>query len=372
MDALIFSLFYIYEDGRIFVKHSSDKYESDYYKTKKVYKEKKDCYFLVLNKTLELFNKEFFEKDSFFDRLYASVQLHKIDKLFKFFKVYRMAKKREEILSSEIDPEKSKVYSSLGCKVEEDIVKWFDRKIFRNEEFINYCLETEYHDPLGYLKSLINTFTTQYSKWLIDENYNICAFLDECKEATKKYIENQLESISLNLWEDIFEPIFAIRNLGFEPQNKSAVNYKKLVDQLIKKLYDIRYVNIKEFFNSCRSIYNTKSKSDLNKEFYQLFKDIMFVPDKTNFINLIYDKEYNDDEAKEFLENNQEIKEYVDAAFQLDKRYNSFWKEYYFDSRNTLKLYAKSWPESNEDYMKYLFEISIKKLNEICVLKGEN
>lgn len=259
----------------------------------------------------------------------------------------------------------------MGCKKEEDIVKWYDYKIFYDKEFIDFCLETEYPDPFGYLKSLIYDATTRHSRLLIDEKCNISDFLDEIKKLTKNNIENKLESISLSLWEDIFDPIFEIRNLGFEPKNKSAINYKKSVDQLIKKLYDIRYEPINELLNACHSISNIKCKNDLNREFYQLFKNIMFVPDKTNFVNLIYNTEYNDDEAKEFLETDEKTKAYVDAAFQLDKKYNSFWEEYYFTSRNALESYSKSWPESNDDYMKYLFEIVIKKLNEICVLTGK-
>ena len=53
------------------------------------------------------------------------------------------------------------------------------------------------------------------------------------------------------------------------------------------------------------------------------------------------------------------------------KKNHGFWEKYYFDSREFSKSYAKSWPENEDDYTKYLFELVIEDLNNICVYKNK-
>lgn len=364
MDILILSLFYIYENGRVYKAHLKD--GESYYKTQKVYTQKKDCYLLVLNKVLELFDKDFFERASSQDRLYASAQLYKIDDLFKFFKVCRMAKMREEIINSETHRNKAKFYYGLGCKEIEDIINSFDNMVFRDKEFIDFCLKSEYHDPFGYFKGTVNE---AYLKVIYGED-DIFSLLETCKQVTKERIQEQLGLMSSGL-EDVFESINAINDFVFEPKNKRAKHHKELVDNLIKKLHDIKYADINRLLNLRNSICVQTNEIILNMDFYEYFRNIMFVPDKTNFLNMLCNKTYDDNDAKSFMETHKEIKDYVEYAVKLDAKYHSFWEEYYLTNADILKSYVNSWTDSNEDYMKYLFEIVIRDLNKKCVLTGE-
>ena len=282
-----------------------------------------------------------------------------------------MSGQKEEILAAETRRKKAEIYSSLGCEEVEEIIDAFNSNVFKDEEFVKFCIETEYPDPFGYFKSVVYEATTRNARFLIEEKYNISKLLDECKKITKERIEQELKTISINLCDDFFDSINAIHNLCFEPKNESARNYKKSVEKLIQKFYNIKYADINKLFDSCESMHYIFDESEFNREWYEYFKSIMFIPDRTNFLNMLYNTEYNEEQAKKFIGTDEKIKEYVDKAFEFDKRYHSFWEDYYFGCRDTLKNYMNSWPESDENYMKFLFEIVIANLNEKCVLTDE-
>lgn len=177
---LIFSLMYIYYDGRDFEKNRT---KSDGRLPKRNSIASPFSYKLVLKYALKLFPDDNIPQ-GFNGRstvimlkesdlvVYTMVQLMWIDKVFKFFKINKMCHVKDECLSDEFmqficDKINLKYVEVIGLK---DYLK---KSIFENDEFVEYCIKVDCCDPFTVFKEIFEHYLKEFSMCMKNAQWDI-------------------------------------------------------------------------------------------------------------------------------------------------------------------------------------------------------
>lgn len=91
------------------------------------------------------------------DFIFYMIQLHKIDTTFKFFKIDAMNIARKKFMA---ENNLQKICDQLKLRYREiiSLEKTLVAEIFEDEDFVKYCLETEFNDPLLVFSILLDTY----------------------------------------------------------------------------------------------------------------------------------------------------------------------------------------------------------------------
>ena len=146
LDSINFLLFFIYQDGRLF-KNSSKRKPNFSIKTSCSKCSQKK----VFEQMVSLIKHEFLNSNDLSKEVFDFVELYNMDKFFKLFKINRMVRQYNWFMSTENLKE---IYENFDFSFEESqvFVQEFIDEVFKNEEFIKFCLNCDYPDPLNVFK----------------------------------------------------------------------------------------------------------------------------------------------------------------------------------------------------------------------------
>ena len=219
-----------------------------------------------------------------------------------------------------------KMYNRFNLKYSEvtKLEEIFDEEIFYNDKFVEYCLRTNYHDPLLIFSMVLESTSQHYFDIMNDPMKN--RMLNDCWQ--KNYLK-------ANAIYKIFEKDFSFReylifcrNLTINKINSLVCKVNKAVklDNDKRKLSfkdDPRYIQFEtiDFYE----------KYILN---FAAHKEEMEIEDFDD-----YDIFYTCKGEEEYC--------YVHASV--------YWDEYYFCDKERLEGYASATLKDEKDYMTYLF-----------------
>lgn len=334
-NALLFAFEYIYlsikvkEDKKYKVLQTKRRVDIS-----KVFTSDENTLKTLLLKTLNNFSKEN-QSENIEDRIFDIYQLKSIDKNYSFFKINRMVQRIEEI---NVESTFKRMYERFDLKYNEvvELEKTFKEEIFYNKNFIRYCLDTDFHDPLYIFNIVLNTFSehrynmlndplkNQFIEFFLENNQHLdpndvykfysCnlsfrEFLSFCKTMTKSIIDKMLIIVNRRFKTDIEKTNFYRQNITKFSNDKNIANLKNC---------------ILRFTERTDSKHAEESSS------------------KISTYNIIF---YGANDSE-----NVKIKE--------EKNVNTmYWSEYYFDNRERLKKYAYAETKDENDYMTFLFNI---------------
>ena len=283
LDAIVFSLLFIYQDGRNYSEFLSDK------KPFPRFRKENSCslfsYKAAMNQVLSLYDELNEKIFSYEDFAYYLVQTYKIDKVFKFFKLNSMNIAREKMKQ---EYELQYICDHFKLKYREiiSLEKTIEDKIFRDPEFIRYCLETDFYDPMLVFTTIFKAYLNQvdmmqkYSQEEYDDsslsfkgssdmtdilkNMTFLEFVEFCKDKTKRYIDEviiNLEKEIKNRKKEI--QVNSISPLNIEYWTQYYLDKEKNLDKYAKTAF----YGISE--NEYIDFLANKVIEDLPKSFYK-------------------------------------------------------------------------------------------------------
>lgn len=283
LDAIVFSLLFIYQDGRNYSEFLSDKKPFPRFRTEN------SCsvfsYKTAMNQALSLYNEVNGKIFSYEDFAYYLVQTYKINKVFKFFKLNSMNIAREKMKQ---EYELQYICDHFKLKYREiiSLEKTIEDKIFRDPKFIEFCLETEFNDPMLVFTTLFKVFlnlialtqgsaqygyddsspndTETYDMSCILKNMTFLEFIEFCKIKTRQYINE----VIINLEKDIKNKkkeiqINSISPLNIEYWAQNFLDNEKNLDKYAKTAF----YGISE--NEYIDFLSKKVMKNLPKSFYK-------------------------------------------------------------------------------------------------------
>lgn len=148
-DWIFLVVLFIYYDGRRFSNRYKNEYLPYFDKTRVC---SRYSYKLALRELFEWIDVEKFkETNNNDDLIFIVAQLQRIDETFNFFKINKINTIRNEMLSNDF---LKKIYYSLDLNYEEviNLADILDKEIFKDDEFIEKCLDLNYFNPLFIFK----------------------------------------------------------------------------------------------------------------------------------------------------------------------------------------------------------------------------
>lgn len=324
-------------------------------------------YFSIFKSLINVFDSYYVEYSAIEKRLFTIMLFYKIDRIFKFFKVYQLSKKRSEILHNETRLNRAILYSNFQFNDAAEIIAEFDNHVFKDPKFVDFCLKTEYHDPLDIF----------YSKWLdISYAYISNRYIPECHFDGFDIPVSQMSFLDLiNLAKSL--TIIKISNSIERRDTKLTADViddgKKyqLIHDAIKADNDIKNDELKRI------------------EFNHRFRALSFTPDRIAHIGKTFwkDTDFNETDAQrainEYMKKHENKKDginlHLDEMIQIEEKYSGFWERYYFACRDELEEFIESYAknahndpanaEENEHYMSYLFRVVNDDLKEQLMMQ---
>lgn len=220
LDSINFLLFFIYQDGRVF-KNSTKRKPNFSLKTSCSKCSQK----LVFEQMVSLIKHEFLNSNDLSKEVFGFVELYNMDKVFKLFKINRIVRQYNWFMSTENLKE---IYENFDFSFEESqvFIQEFIDEVFKNEEFIKFCLNCDYPDPL-------NVFKYVFHFLLFEFYYNpkdITGFIDN---DTERHTTSFKEIISCS--KDL--TMVVVRQIYDERFTKTEINLSKLNDELTTEFF---------------------------------------------------------------------------------------------------------------------------------------
>lgn len=151
-EAFIFSLFFMFHDGRELDVDEDKAYDNKRNPINK-FTLKGSCSTRAYKQVLEvMLETSIFKEDTFLnsykdDQIFIAYQLHKIDEIFKFFKVIRMDNSKNRLLSEDtVHFIEDKIMIPYDEKTMTK--KTLKQTVLKDPEFIQECLKADCPDPL--------------------------------------------------------------------------------------------------------------------------------------------------------------------------------------------------------------------------------
>ena len=329
-NAVTFTLTYIYLD----IKTQEDKKYRVLQKRKrvdlsKVFTGDENTLKILLLKILNVLGK-YKKSERIEDRIFEIYQLKNIDRNYSFFKVNKMVQRMEEI---KVESTFEKIYERFDLKYKEvtKLEEIFNEEIFYNDKFIEYCLKTNYHDPLFIFSVVLESTSKHYFDIMNDPMKDM--MFNSCWQ--KNYLK-------ANAKYKIFERDFSFREYLIFCRNLTIHKINSLINRVNKAL-EIENNKKKLCFRENPKYIrfdtiNFYEKYILN---FAVHKEEMIIEDfdyYNHFYTCYGEEEYH----------------YVYAS--------KHWDEYYFSNRERLENYAFATIKDEKDYMTYLFSKVIDSL----------
>lgn len=235
--------------------------------------------------------------------------LRNADKNLKLFKIAQMNARYNKITSSETLNNLCK-YLVLSYEEIIKLKQTISEVILYNDEFIKYCLNTDYHDPLYYLYLVMNSHAKEYYICRVDPKHSCIVNTDEYRNLSSKY--------------------------RFFYENFTLNGYLEFCKKRTIELIEVELKTDAEVLQKTLNKYNVNSgfeTSDISDE------------DKKKLIQLI--DEYNSFKTKNVeipqrirMENDEGGEEFDIAPPKKFSR-KTYWHEYYFSNWNILSAYVR-------------------------------
>lgn len=230
---------FTYYDGR----HFSDRYANKYLP---YFDKRSSCsrysYKLALKELLEWIDVENLKESDNDDVFFIVAQLQKIDETFKFFKINIINAIRKEILSNN---SLKKIYNSLDLNYEEviNLADILDKEIFKDDDFIEKCLNLNYFNPIFIFKYFFeHNITYDY--------VNTCKYDFSKSDDFEKFIRKTTEK-KINLKKLISKSkADTLEYIKIVCVPESMYNEPHHVDRVYKPLKDYYFENHKSLIES--------------------------------------------------------------------------------------------------------------------------
>lgn len=333
INSLIFSVYFIYKDSIDYYLHKgfvNKNYTFDE-KNNVIYHEAMKN---TINKVLSFLDMHYNEHN-FQDHIFRVVQVYKVDKMFKFFKINRLAYRKNQILSDEV---MQRISTNLNLKYRQilELERCFKEEIFYDKHFMKYCIDSDYPDPLFILYYVILSYSEFY-----------------CHIRKKDLLEDYVDSEKLNrnhiLNEEVIFLTNDIQNVGqflsfCKKKVKEYINSViELQEDIINGSEDKKYLNSK--FN-----HPDANNSELERKY------VVDILGYNSHSTVVEKEEYKELFKNRIYEHINKLNDHHDiTAF-------NFWEQYYFGDRELLKEYANS-SDEEDDYMRFLFNQVIEILS---------
>lgn len=276
IDSVNLFLYFIYHDGRTFTSEERCRLPN----FDPIYSCSMESLGIVFEKISMFFSRIPNNND---DWIFYICELFQIDSFFKAFKINRMADRYIEFMS---DENLEKIFKAFNFSYSE--AKRFDSiiidKIFKNCDFIEYCLQCEYLDPFYIFKlnlfheinvherskdakNWYNTLLSEGEKIKCDSDYNhdfseiidkaiektirCIAFIEEDAQSNNDYIFCECKEIDVTLfniqdiiksdyfihyYKDFLNNVFINKQKDNNETNLDFINYFDYLCNVIRKL----------------------------------------------------------------------------------------------------------------------------------------
>lgn len=258
IDILVFSLTFILQDGRVFPEDSSERKKFPRFKVEN------SCsissYKIAFESILNLYSEIMEQCLSYEDFAFYMIQIYKINKGFRFFNLNNILVTKRLLLSDEL---LEFIYERFKLTYKEtlELKETLEKEIFKDNDFISFCLKCEFSNPMIIFKTLFEAILDRYALMYANKNsgtyeelpWNLPFYdtgkitkelsledlIDFSKKKTIQYINKLADEIHKDVTSQRREPeIDSIGSFDIEFWNKNYFSGKDLLGKYIKVDFD--------------------------------------------------------------------------------------------------------------------------------------